>query len=48
MSAIEATQLGQAIAEYKIGIVGPVKEFLPLEDFKEQAQKIKFTMQVSE
>ena len=48
MSAIEAAQLGQAIAEYKIGIIGPVKEFLPLEDFKKQAQKIKFTMQVSE
>lgn len=48
MSALEAAQLGQAIAEYKIGILGPMKEFLPLEDFIKQAQKIKFTMQTNE
>jgi fructokinase len=47
MSALEAAQLGQAIAEYKIGILGPVKEFLPLEEFKKQAQKMKLTMQIS-
>jgi len=48
MSAIEAAQLGQVIAEYKIGIIGPVKEFLHLEDFTKQAQQIRFTVQGSE
>ena len=43
MPATEAAQLGQAVAEYKIGIVGPVKEFLPLEDFKKQATLIQIS-----
>ena len=43
MPAIEAAQLGQAVAEYKIGIVGPVKEFSPLEDFKKQATLIQIS-----
>ena len=47
MHPIEAAQLGQVIAEYKIGIIGPVKGFLPLEDFKKQAKEIRFTKQIS-
>lgn len=43
ITAIEAAQLGQAVAEYKIGTIGPVKEFLPLEDFKKQAKLIQIS-----
>jgi len=32
--------LGQVIAEYKIGIIGPVKQFLPLDDFDKKAGQI--------
>lgn len=40
MSPIESARLGQAIAEYKIGILGPVKQFLPLGEFKKIAAKV--------
>ena len=43
LPAIEAAQLGQAVAEYKIGIIGPVEEFLPVEDFKKQATLIQIS-----
>jgi fructokinase len=32
LSPIESAQRGQTIAEYKIGILGPIKQFLPLDE----------------
>ncbi len=40
---LEAAQLGQTIAEYKINTVGPVESFPGLDYFREQAKKIKFS-----
>ena len=39
-SHIEAAQLGQVIAEYKIGIIGPVKQFQTLNEFGKRARQI--------
>ncbi len=40
MSPVGAARLGQAIAEFKIGILGPVKQFLTMEEFKKTADKV--------
>jgi len=37
---LEAAKLGQVIAEYKIGIIGPVKQFLTIGDFEKKASQI--------
>jgi fructokinase len=41
LSPLESAQRGQAIAEYKIGILGPVKQFLPLDEFNQRAKLIR-------
>jgi sugar/nucleoside kinase (ribokinase family) len=40
---LESARLGQALAEYKIGILGPIQEYLPWEVYLERAQAISFT-----
>jgi fructokinase len=37
MPAIEAAKLGQSIAEYKIGILGPIRDHLPLQMYLNNA-----------
>ena len=43
-SALESAKLGQTIAEYKIGILGPIKDHLPLENYIAEAQKRDFSI----
>jgi fructokinase len=38
-SPLLAARLGQAVAEYKVGFLGPVNEFPPIEEFLEIASK---------
>jgi fructokinase len=40
LSPVESARLGQAIAEYKIGIIGPIRQYLPLAEFKKRAEEI--------
>ena len=40
LSALESAQRGQAIAEYKIGILGPIKHYLSLDEFNKRAQNV--------
>jgi len=40
MPAIEAAKLGQSIAEYKIGILGPIRDHLPLQMYLNNAEYI--------
>lgn len=40
---VEAAQLGQTIAEYKINTVGPIESFPGLDHFQEQAKNVKFS-----
>ena len=40
MPAIEAAKLGQSIAEYKIGILGPIRDHLPLQMYLNNAKNI--------
>jgi len=40
LPAIEAAKLGQSIAEYKIGILGPIRDHLPLQMYQNNAEYI--------
>jgi fructokinase len=40
LSPRESAQRGQAIAEYKIGILGPIKHYLSLDQFNERAKLV--------
>lgn len=39
LSALDSVRLGQTIAEHKIGLLGPIKEHLPLENYIDLALK---------
>jgi len=43
LPVVLAAKLGQVIAEYKIGILGPMKKFLTMEEFIEQAKLIQIS-----
>ena len=40
LSPIESAQRGQAIAEYKIRILGPVKQYITLDEFNQRAKDV--------
>jgi fructokinase len=41
---LEAARLGQAVAEHKIGFVGPIQQYLPLSDYLSSAGKLSVTV----
>lgn len=41
--ALDAARLGQAVAEHKIGFMGPIKDYLPLKAYQESAADLSFT-----
>ncbi|MEE8357049.1 MAG: PfkB family carbohydrate kinase [Anaerolineales bacterium] len=43
LPVVLAAKLGQVIAEYKIGILGPMKKLLPMEEFMKQAKLIQIS-----
>jgi len=43
LPVVLAAKLGQVIAEYKIGILGPMKKFLPMEEYIKQARLIQIS-----
>lgn len=43
LPVVQASKLGQVIAEYKIGILGPMKKFLPMEEFIKQTKLIQIS-----
>jgi sugar/nucleoside kinase (ribokinase family) len=42
-SPLESARLGQALAEYKIGILGPIQEYLPWEEYQRRAQLVEYS-----
>jgi fructokinase len=40
---LESAKLGQCLAEYKIGILGPIQEYLPWEQYLRRAQSVGYS-----
>lgn len=40
LAPLDAACLGQAVAEHKIGFIGPIQEYLPLSEYRSNASKL--------